>query len=299
MMQGEGRHMVDIAPRIPDEPKNGHSPGGGLALVRRAASPGLRSIARDYWGYAERTGVPLRRRELPSADVIFIVNLGEPLLVAQPRSATSIIPTGGGFVAGLHETYSLTQTAGSQAGVELRLSPIAAYRLLGQPMETLTNRSIALDALCGPWGVELVERLQSAATWDARFAILDAALTARLAAATAPSPEVAWAWRQLVVSGGRVPIATLYDELGWSPKRLIARFREQIGLPPKQAARLLRFHRATTHIAADSPDWGAVARSCGYYDQSHLIHEFQRFAGDTPEGLVRRRLAIGGGFAAD
>src|SRR5215203_2245644 len=139
MMQGEGRHMVDTASPIPDEPKNGHSPGGGLALVQRAASPMLRGIARDYWGYAERTGVPLRRRELPSADVIFIVNLGEPLLVAQPRSATSVIPTGGGFVAGLHETYSLTQTTGSQAGVELRLSPIAAYRLLGQPMETLTN----------------------------------------------------------------------------------------------------------------------------------------------------------------
>jgi AraC-like DNA-binding protein len=292
--------MVEIAPCIPDESMNGHSPGGGLALVQRAVSPRLRGIARDYWGYAEQTGSPLRRRELPSADVILIVNLGEPLLVTQLRSAGSIIPTGGGFVAGLHETYALTETAGSQAGVELRLSPLGAYRLLGQSMDTLTNRSVALDVLYGIWGVNLAERFQGAATWDARFAILDAALTARLAAATAPSPEVAWAWRQLVVSCGRVPIATLHDELGWSPKRLIARFREQIGLPPKQAARLLRFQRATTLIAAaESPDWGALARMCGYYDQSHLIHEFQRFAGDTPEGLTRRRLVTGGGFAAD
>jgi hypothetical protein len=30
-----------------------------------------------------------------------------------------------------------------------------------------------------------------------------------------------------------------------------------------------------------------------------LINEFQRFAGDTPQGLARRRLATGGGFAAD
>ena len=291
--------MVEIAPRIPDESMNGHSTGSGLALVQRAAIPRLRGVARDYWGYAEQTGAPLRRRELPSADVIVIVNLGQPLLVAQPWSVATMIPTGGGFVAGLHETYAVTETAGSQTGVELRLSPLGAYRLLGQPMDDLTNRSVALDALFGPWGGELVERLQAASTWDARFATLDVALTARLAAASAPSPEVAWAWRQLVVSGGRMPIATLHDELGWSPKRLIARFREQVGLPPKQAARLLRFHRATTLIAAESPDWGALARSCGYYDQSHLIHEFQRFAGDTPEGLSRRRLPIGGGFAAD
>ena len=152
----------------------------------------------------------------------------------------------------------------------------------------------------GAWAVDLAERLQAAPTWDARFAALDAALAFRLATARAPSPQVAWAWRQLARSGGRVPISTLGDELGWSPKRLIARFREQVGLPPKQVARLLRFQRATTLIlAAESPDWGALARMCGYYDQSHLIHEFQRFAGDTPEGLTRRRLATGGGFAAD
>jgi AraC-like DNA-binding protein len=140
--------------------------------------------------------------------------------------------------------------------------------------------------------------LQAAPTWDARFAALDAALAARLPDAHNPSPEVAWAWRQLTISGGRVPIATLAEELRWSPKRLIARFREQVGLPPKQVARLLRFQRATNlFLATETPDWGALARQSGYYDQSHLIHEFQRFAGDTPHGLARRRLVTGGGFA--
>jgi AraC-like DNA-binding protein len=140
--------------------------------------------------------------------------------------------------------------------------------------------------------------MQAALTWDERFAVLDAALATRLANAYDPSPEVAWAWRQLTISDGRVPIATLAEELGWSPKRLIARFRDQIGLPPKQVARLLRFQRVTNLFLAttETPDWGALARQCGYYDQSHLIHEFQRFAGDTPHGLVRRRLATGGGF---
>ena len=292
--------MVETAPRIHDEAMDAQSASGGLALVQRAASAELREVARDYWGYAEQTGVPVRRRELPSAGVILIVNLGEPLLITQPQSKAHVIPTGGGFVAGLHETYSVTETAGSQVGVELRLSPLGAYRLLGQPMDALSNRSVALDELYGGWAVDLAERLQEAMTWDVRFAALDGALACRLPSARTPPPEVAWAWRQLARSGGRVPISTLGDELGWSPKRLIARFREQIGLPPKQVARLLRFQQATTLIsAAESPDWGALAHMCGYYDQSHLIHEFQRFAGDTPEGLTRRRLVTGGGFAAD
>jgi AraC-like DNA-binding protein len=292
--------MAETATRVNDESMAAHASDGALALVRHTASPRLRGVAHEYWGYAEQTAGPLRRRELPSADIIFIVNLGAPLLVVQPQAAPRVIPTGNGFVAGLHETYTLTETAGSQSGVELRLSPLGAYRLLGQSMDALTNRSVPLEQVCGVWAGELAERLQATPTWDDRFAALDAALGTQMARAHDPSPEIAWAWRQLTISGGRVPIATLAEELGWSPKRLIARFREQVGLPPKQVARLLRFQRATNLLAASvTPDWSALAWQCGYYDQSHLIHEFQRFAGDTPDGLMRRRLATGGGFAAD
>lgn len=276
------------------------APENGWALVQCTPRAAARRIARDYWGYAEATAQPLRRREMPSADIIVIVNLGMPLLVEQPGAMPRVVPRGSGFVAGLHETYAVTETAGSQAGVELRLSPLGAYRLFGQPMSDLVNRTILFDELAGPWAGDLTGRVEEAATWDGRFAALDVSLARRLDGGCAPSPEVVWAWRQLASSAGRTPIATLADELGWSPKRLIARFREQIGLPPKQAARLLRFQRATGEIAAGfAGDWDAFAQRHGYYDQAHLINEFQRFAGDTPGGLARRRLGLGSGFAAD
>ena len=51
--------MVESAPRIHDEAMDAESASGGLALVQRAASPELREVARDYWGYAEQTGVPV------------------------------------------------------------------------------------------------------------------------------------------------------------------------------------------------------------------------------------------------
>ena len=236
-----------------------------LELRQRAANPGLRSTVRDYWGYAEETAGPLRRRELPSADIIVIINLGAPLRVTQPQSGVHVVPTGGGFVAGLHETYALTETAGSQTGIELRLSPLGAYRLLRAPMDAVANRTVALDELLGPWAIDVAARVQDAVTWESQFTVLDRALAKRLEDAPRPAPEVAWAWRQMVLAGGRVAIAPLAAELGWSPKRLIARFREQIGLPPKQAARLLRFGRATSLLlAAETPDWGALAQTCGY-----------------------------------
>ena len=293
--------MAETATRINDESMAAGAPDGGLALVRHAASPRLRGVAHDYWGYAEQTAVrcgggscrrPTSSSSSISAHRCWSRNRGRRL---------SVIPTGGGFVAGLHETYALTETAGSQAGVELRLSPLGAYRLLGQSMDALANRSVPLDQICGAWAGELAERLQAAPTWDDRFAALDAALAARLADARDPSPEIAWAWRQLAISGGRVPIATLgrgarlESETAHRPFSGAGRSAAEAGCP----APALSTRDEPLLAATETPDWGALARQCGYYDQSHLIHEFQRFAGDTPDGLMRRRLATGGGFAAD
>ena len=173
-------------------------------LAPRAAAPPLRRVVRDYWGYVEQTAAPLRRRELPTAEIIFIVNLGAPLLVEQPRGLLLTVPSGGGFVAGLHDTYAVTETAGSQTGVELRLSPLGAYRLFRQPMASLVNRTVRLDELGAPWITELTARLQEAGSWEPRFAVLDAVLEKLLvdSDAPAPSPAMVWAWRQMVRSGG-------------------------------------------------------------------------------------------------
>jgi transcriptional regulator GlxA family with amidase domain len=46
----------------------------------------------------------------------------------------------------------------------------------------------------------------------------------------------------------------------------------------------LRFDRARSLAEAVArPDWGRIAHTCGYYDQSHLIHDFRAISGRTPE----------------
>jgi transcriptional regulator GlxA family with amidase domain len=95
-----------------------------------------------------------------------------------------------------------------------------------------------------------------------------------------------WAWRRLVSTHGRVPIGELTGELGWSRKRIVAAFREQVGLPPKTVARLLRFDHARALAEAGSVRGLAdLAIEAGYYDQSHLSHEARRITGMTPTRL--------------
>jgi AraC-like DNA-binding protein len=117
-------------------------------------------------------------------------------------------------------------------------------------------------------------------------------LTAQLAEARPPAPGVAWAWRQLVETDGRTAIGDLAGELGWSRKRIVARFREEVGLSPKAAARILRFDRARRRAErSPRPDWAQIAVDCGYYDQSHLINEFRAVTDRTPATFFQDELA--------
>ena len=80
-----------------------------------------------------------------------------------------------------------------------------------------------------------------------------------------------------------MPIAQLATEVGWSHRHLIARFKEQVGLRPKTAARLVRFQGVLGRLEAGRGlDWGLLARAAGYADQAHLVREFHQFTGTTP-----------------
>lgn len=84
---------------------------------------------------------------------------------------------------------------------------------------------------------------------------------------------------------GDLRIADLAAGIGWSRRHFVARFRAEVELPPKVAARMLRFHRATRLLARGVPA-AAVSAACGYTDQSHLVREFRSLAGVTPGGFV-------------
>ncbi|MFI5925356.1 helix-turn-helix domain-containing protein [Micromonospora sp. NPDC051543] len=264
----------------------------------------LRPFVDRYIGYRERADVPLVRREAAGVFVVLILGWGAPLDVTDPRSVERGVERVDSFVAGTFDGWCMTRTSGVGEGVELLLTPLTARRVLGLPLVELTNRAVGLDQLPGGWLDRLRGRLADAGGWPQRFALLDAALADRLALTPPVDARLVWAWRSLMASGGRDGVGALATQLGWSRRHLAARFRAEIGLPPKTAARLLRFQRAHAvlrgvdatarpHPGSGRPvDWAEVAVRCGYYDQSHLIRDFHQFAGATPAALLAARCAV-------
>jgi AraC-like DNA-binding protein len=264
---------------------------GRWEMVRRAAPEALRPHVLGYLGYDEWTAPGFRRLEVPSAEVHVILSFGPA--VRAPATVRS-------FVAAPHTRHTIVESDGEQHGVEIRLTPIGTHMLLGLPLHELADCVVAIEDVLGRAGAELPERLHAARTWPARFALLDRVLAARLDAARAPAAGVEHTWWRLVGTNGGATVEALAEEVGWSRRHLLGRFREHTGLPPKTFARILRFQRAARLLTdPGGPSLCEIALDCGYYDQAHLNRDFRAFAGRTPTELMAARIPDGGGYAGD
>ena len=249
-------------------------------VARRLPAPALRPLlGQALEGWALEGSRAAGFHELPFPGVPLILNLGSPWLVEGTNLDS--------FLAGLHTRPTTVTGERAFSCLELRLTPLGARRLLGLPLHELANRTHALEELLPGVGT-LATCVRETQNWDERFDLIEAFLAERLADAPQAPRELDWAWRELVRTGGRVRVRTLAANLGWSPRRLIDRFRDHVGLPPKAAARVIRLDRAVSALRSGTPRVAEVAAACGYADQAHLGRELRELGGVTPGQLMGR-----------
>jgi AraC-like DNA-binding protein len=257
----------------------------------------LRPFVAGYTGYRQAGVPPALHRGLPSPYLTVIFTLDDPLMIARhvdPRQ-----PPGSyrALVGGLHTSPALITHDGRQSGVQLQLSPLGARALLGMPAGELAGIDVNGSDVLGALADEIVERMREERDWPGRFAVIDRMLCARLDRAGAGvSPEVGRAWRLMLASGGLSSVAALAAETGWSDRHLRSRLREETGLTPKAAARVIRFDRARRRLQAQATSGrqlslASLAADSGYYDQAHLAREFRELAGCPPSVWVASEFA--------
>lgn len=265
--------------------------------------PALAAHVAGYTGYREFSAAPVRRRQAPTGTCTLILSLGPPIRLFGPAGPTA----SASFLAGMHDAEVITEFRGPQHGLQVDLTPLGVFALLGRPMPELTNLSPRVDELDVPALATLPERLADDACWALRFARVDATLLGLLdAGRVRPDPEVVWAWQRLVRTGGTTGVQELADGTGWSRRHLLTRFRTQVGLAPKPAARVLRFRRAAGLLVppagADASRWRSlsdIAATCGYADHAHLVREFRALAGCTPTEYLAEWAGDGFPFVQD
>src|SRR6476659_8572985 len=251
----------------------------------------LRPYVAVYTGYRQRGVPPARHRGLPSPYLTMIFTLDEPLTIVAHPDPRQPPCEYGALLGGLHSVPALITHAGAQSGIQVALRPLGARALLGLPAGELAELDLPAEAVLGGVCAELRDRVRAAAGWPERFAVLDEILLRRAglswAADAAVAPEVSWAWHELLREGGATRVSELAAGTGWSERHLTSRFRAEIGLAPKAAARVVRFDRARKLLVRKLTAGGGylladLAADCGYFDQAHLAREFRALAGCPP-----------------
>ncbi|MGW7104499.1 helix-turn-helix domain-containing protein [Streptomyces sp. NPDC054838] len=288
-----------MPPHLPCGPRpvlRDSCPYGTWDVLRALPHPLLRPGVRGYRGYRMALEHGRRRLEVPDACASLVFNLAGPVWVtlgtardAAPRPYTALL-------SGLQTRPTVGEHAGRVEGVEVLLAPWAAFGLLGVPMSDLTDTMAEPADVLGRRADLLAEALHAGTGWADRFTLLDDALLGWAGGTgTGPSPALRGAWRELVRSRGSLPVNALARRTGWSVRRVEYLFREQVGLTPKTAARVLRFQHALRLVNSGGQPLGDVATACGFSDQSHMNRDFKAMSGRSPRRfLAERRAALPG-----
>ena len=265
------------------------SPIGHWSVSVWRTDPRLADIVTSMWFGEGRTAYQ-RDRILPSGQSQLLINLGPPQYRVEPGPPEVRVPFVDVWYSGLHQGPIDTEAPHGNALLGVAFSAHGTFPWLGERMDGLSDRIIALADALGDGALRLRERLLNTPSLEARFRCVERWLIARLKPRTIVHPAVRWAVDQIASSGGRMPIEALATQTGFTRKHLGNLFQQQVGLSPKSLARVHRFRGALQLLdgANGQVPWAALAEQCGYYDQSHLINEFRRFTGFSPVELVRR-----------
>ena len=265
------------------------SPIGHWSVSVWRTGPRLADIVTSMWFGEGRTAYQ-RDRILPSGQSQLLINLGPPQYRVEPGPPEVRVPFVDVWYSGLHQGPIDTEAPHGNALLGVAFSAHGTFPWLGERMDGLSDRIIALADALGDGALRLRERLLNTASLEARFLGVERWLLARLKPRAIIHPAVRWAVDKLAASGGRVPIEELAIQTGFTRKHLGNLFQQQVGLSPKALARVHRFRGALQLLdrANGQVPWAELAEQCGFYDQSHLINEFRRFTGFSPVELAKR-----------
>lgn len=256
-----------------------------MRVIAHSPQKPLGAWIASIW-YFEGPEIPhTTERILPNGAMQLLVNLHDDELRWWAGSRDSARRLDGGAIAGAFARPFEIDTAQQRTITGVTFVPGGASAFFRGSMREFTNDHVALSDLPGCRSIR-----------------------EQLLEASSRSPgDVVATWERLLrarwrpehrhdVQGARarldagLSVQQVADQLSVSVRKLRADFTRSVGLTPKAYARVCRLQRLVRSVAVaeGDRDWAALAVQHGYFDQSHMIHEFRALTGSTPRNYRPR-----------
>jgi AraC-like DNA-binding protein len=175
--------------------------------------------------------------------------------------------------------------------IAIRFHPGGTVPFVSIAMHEITDRIIDLNSLCSRLEGQLLCASLGLKSSKDRVAEIERVLIYSLMASKQESSTLMLA-AEIVESGGLTSVDQLAQDAGISTRQLERRFLNEVGLGPKLLSRIMRFQQVFRAVENCDGAWAPVAVECGYYDQAHLIRDFNQFAKQTPAVLFAEQTAL-------
>jgi AraC-like DNA-binding protein len=191
-------------------------------------------------------------------------------------------------IFGQTETFSVVTLNNEDFGIfGVYLYPHAFPQLFRLPSNELTNEYADINSLLGKDGEILEEKIALASNNHHRAVLVSDFLQARLKNVRTEHTIISSFITAIINSYQESAVKTLADTNFLSLRQFERRFKELSGFSPSSFLRIARFnsvlkkgfqHKSLTEIGIE----------CGYYDQSHFIHDFRKFSGISPKEYFKK-----------
>jgi AraC-like DNA-binding protein len=249
--------------------------------------PALTNFVQYFWvleGSAS-SGQPFRHRAIADIcpEFIFYYKGSFNLQTAFPNP-TEKLPSG---LYGQFRNYKRFATVSDYGIFGVYLYPYAIPCFFHLPTSELTEQQVDIKTLCGREGEILEEKILSAKNNFERVSILSDFLMCRLNGMKKQDEQIIASINNIIHNRQAPSIAKLSDECYLSRRQFERKFGELAGLSPRVFLNIVKVNRAINHYLKLEKTLTQVAYECGYYDQSHFIHDFKSFSGLSPKEYFR------------
>jgi AraC-like DNA-binding protein len=168
------------------------------------------------------------------------------------------------------------------------LKPLALWQLFRIPPTILANKVYDGVDLLGKEVQDLWSMLSESRTFQEQTRLAEEYLLPFAINALAHTYMMKTA-QYMTHQGGVTRIDELAFHSGLSVRQYERRFGEEVGVTPKLFARVTRFGMALDKKRlAPNLSWASVAHELGYFDQMHMVRDFQNLGGNAPGEVLKQ-----------
>ena len=256
-----------------------------MLYLAHKPSPPLSDFVDLLWLY-EGYDVPHKReRLLPDGTVELVINLKEDRIrVYDSDQAEQFQTIPGCVVSGPRSEFFVIDTDSEASTIGVHFKAGGAFPFFRFPPAELSNQSVGLDCLWGAASARLRERLLESATPQQKFSVMECCLLEELWKPLERHPAVSFALHQFLQRAQAPSVSQVVGQVGFSQRRFIQIFDNEVGLTPKRFCRVSRFQKVirTAHAQGEL-NWTQLAlglrllRSSSLYSRLPILRRHYAF----------------------